>query len=128
MMICPTARAPGGLRRRAPAKLHAAIARSGPVIQGSGILSQANVAPMAAHSASARAGLTQLSRAGLTCPRSLADAEAAEDLAEQVVRSEFAGDGAERGVREAQLLGEDLPALELAARGVEMGARLFKRA
>src|SRR6185295_16911974 len=115
MMICPTARAPGGLRSSAPAKLHAAIARSGPVIHGSGILSHANALPTAAHSTSARAGLTQLSRAGLTCPWSLADAEPAEDLAE-------------RGVGEAQLLGKDLAAVELAARGVDMAARFFKRA
>src|SRR3954471_334800 len=59
---------------------------------------------------------------------SLADAEAAEDLAEQVVRGEFAGDRTERGVREAQLLGEDLPARELPARGIDMAARGFKRA
>src|SRR6185503_17366662 len=128
IMICPTARAPGGLRSLAPAKLHAAIARSGPVIQGSGILSQAKAPPTATHSTSARAGFTQLSRAGLTCPWSLADAEPAEDLAEQVVRGEFAGDRAERGVGEAQLLGKDLAAVELAARGVDMAARFFKRA
>src|SRR3954453_11220486 len=101
MTICPSARAPRGLRSRAPAKLQAAIATSGPIIQGSGILSPANAAPTAAHSRSARAGFTQLSRAGFTCPGSLADAEAAEDLAEQVVRGEFAGDRGERALREA---------------------------
>src|SRR4029077_11380898 len=36
-------------------------------------------------------------------------------------------DRAERRVREAQLLGKDLPAVELAARDVDMAARLFKR-
>src|SRR5512147_1932032 len=40
--------------------------------------------------------------------RSLADAEAAEDLAEQVVRGEFAGDRRERALRLAQFLGVEL--------------------
>src|SRR5512134_411208 len=41
--------------------------------------------------------------------RLLADAEAREDLAEQVVRREFAGDGRKRLVGEPQLLREQFP-------------------
>src|ERR1041384_8672615 len=74
-------------------------------------------------------GKSHALRLAICRPRiSLADAEAAEDLAEQVVRGEFACNGAERGVREAQFLGEDLPPVELAARNVDVAARVFERA
>src|SRR5690349_18135381 len=40
----------------------------------------------------------------------LADTEPAEDLTEQIVAREFAGDAGERVMRESQFLGKKLPA------------------
>src|SRR5687767_11987139 len=61
---------------------------------------------------------------GLTKSNLFADAEASEDLAEQIVRGELPCDRAQRGVREAQLLGEELPASAFARCRFEVRAGL----
>src|ERR1041385_2120249 len=122
MTIWPTARAPGcAFRRRRNCR---------PPSRGAGPSSAA--AASSARQTRRRpprtAGAQELDSPSCRAPPSLADAEAAEDLAEKVVRGEFACNGAERGVREAQFLGEDLPPVELAARNLDVAARVFERA
>src|SRR5215210_1969905 len=57
---------------------------------------------------------------------SFPNAKAAENLAEQIIRGEFAGDGGKRRLREAQLFGEELPLQQLLTRGSEMAARALQ--
>src|SRR5688500_6134373 len=54
---------------------------------------------------------------------SFADAEAAEDLPQQIVGGELARDAAQGDLREPQLLGEELPARQLARGALQVRAR-----
>src|SRR5688500_16804662 len=56
-----------------------------------------------------------------------ADTEAREDLAEQIVRAELAGDAGKRVLRKAQLLGKELPC-SLLIGSLQVRARALKGA